>query len=194
MKKIPPYILGLFIVFISLVHCSSSNSFVYSGIDQNFTVALSGGDPEATSDSIDTTGDDVVTDEEYEGEEPDAPPTVSDGDVDDDDGDGIENDDDEIPDVCTAMVVSTVGVSSATVILNGEEIFTPDDFKNEDITLTENVNLQEGSNTMSVRLTGSAGDQLNVRIYNCSKDPSELIFESTVTRTAGSPDTDSGSF
>jgi len=176
---------SLGLLMLNVFFCSDSNNIDLSGVDQNFTVSS---DNTLSIEADDPTVDDGISvGETFEGPTPTVPDTVDTSDSDDDDGDGILDSDDHLPDDCTDMVVTSNGVSSAHIVLNDEELFSPDDFHNVDFHETMNVNLKDGDNTITIKLAGSPGDQLNVRFYNCSKDPVELLFETTVTRTTGAP-------
>ncbi len=177
------------LIFISLLltttafyHCGSDDDT--DGVSQNFTTKTTGNFAIEKGDS-DINGNCDIG-ETFEGPAPSEPSTV-DGSPNDTDGDGFNNDEDNIPDVCTKMVVTSRGISSARIILNDEEIYSPNDFKNKDFKESRYVNLNDGDNNIQIRLAGSPGDQINVRFYNCSEDPVELVFETTVTRTAGAP-------
>ncbi|MEZ4845952.1 MAG: hypothetical protein R2877_03000 [Bdellovibrionota bacterium] len=172
---------------VALLACSEDDENL-SGVEQNFTVNA-GNQFSIDEDNPILDNDNVSVGETFDGPTPDEPGSENSGGSSDDDGDGIPNDEDHIPDVCTKMVVTSDGVSSARITLNDDEIYSPNDFHNEDFSETSSVNLKEGDNTIFIRLAGSPGDQINVRFYNCSEDPVELVFETTVTRTAGSPNT-----
>lgn len=198
-------ILTLFLAAFLFAGCGDNAGFSYSGLNQRLAVTLEGGDTPTVADSgaPEIDGDAEVGDH-FDGTEPEPPKAVLDDDGSnngnddsedlDDDNDGINDEEDDLPTVCTKMVVASKGVSSARITLNDEEIFGPSDFHNKNITLEESVNLKSGTNTLSVRLAGSPGDQLLIRIYNCSTDPSTLLYETVVNRTAGQPNTSEGSF
>jgi hypothetical protein len=192
MRTLP--LLTLALLTSMLAACGSNTGFSYVGVDQKLAVSTDGsGTPSVTGGDTTVSGG-AGGDDVWVGEEPTPPPTSGGGTEGDDDGDGIGNGDDELPGLCTKMVVVSHGVSSARIALNGVDVFAPSDFHNENITLEKSVNLKDGENSLSIRLAGSPGDQLLVRIYDCSTDPSTLLFEKVVTRTAGQPNTGSGSF
>ncbi|MFH1262227.1 MAG: hypothetical protein V1495_02115 [Pseudomonadota bacterium] len=201
-------VLSLLFSTLLLVGCGNGmGAFSFIGLDQKLelTGGTNGSAPDLTAGEPTILGD-AESGGEFTGTMPDPPeshPVVPSGDegtggnpdpTKDDDGDGINNDEDELPGVCTEMVVVSTGTSSAVISLNGEEIFVQSDFKNKDVTLTKAINLKDGSNALSIRIAGSPGDQLLVQIYNCSTDPSTKLFETVVTRTKGSPNTGGGSF
>jgi hypothetical protein len=123
------------------------------------------------------------------------PPTSTDHDGDgitdsqdpDNDNDGIDDEEDNLDNTCTTMRLISRGVSAARVVLNGEDVFTPSDFQNTDFTKDKTVNLQSGTNELEILLIGEPGDSLTVQIFNCSVDPSQLIYSKTLTRVAGKP-------
>ncbi len=87
------------------------------------------------------------------------------------------------------MTIASMGVSSAFVKLNGDELFGPSDFHNKSFEKTVRVSLlTNNQNEIEVEVRGSPGDQLCVRIYEVTGDglPNEF-FNRCVDRTAGPP-------
>ena len=67
----------------------------------------------------------------------DIPGLSSTPDDNDNDGDEIPDDQDDFPDVCTKLAITSYGASAAWVSLNKEVIVGPNNFHNEDeITFT----------------------------------------------------------
>jgi len=60
------------------------------------------------------------------------------------------------------IIISSDNISSAQIILNGEVIVYPNDFKNKVTSIILNTELFEGDNEMTVELRGKPGDQLKI--------------------------------
>lgn len=179
--------LFLTMLFFSLTFTFCSEDEELIGIEQPFSIS-SDGSFTLDAGAADIDNNTVSTGENFDGPDP-AEPEVGTSDTNDDDGDGIPDDEDNFPDVCTKMVVTSNGVSSARITLNDEELYSPNDFHNDNFSEISSVNVKDGDNTIFIRLAGSPGDQVIVQIYNCSESPVELLYETIVTRVAGSPNT-----
>ncbi len=115
----------------------------------------------------------------------------------DSDGDGIPNGDDHI-DGCIDIVCKSDGLSSARVVLNDDiTICGPSDFarggSKANAIITKRVNFEK-ENKLDFFVAGKPGSRLTVQVYDCSKDPSELLHTWVIQRTTGSPNTDSVNF
>ena len=88
---------------------------------------------------------------------------------------------------CFVLRAIATGVSAAWVKLNGEEVLAPSEFHNTDVVLNRDVSLNEGNNVLELRIAGSPADSLKVQIWNCTEDPSVLLFEKELVRTTGKP-------
>jgi len=101
----------------------------------------------------------------------------------------------EVISTCTNLVVTSMGVSSARIWLNGEKIFNNSEFHNDPaVTLTKGISLHSGTNLICTRLEGSPGDQMTVEIVSCDTETPQTLFSMTFTRETGRPKHLGGTF
>lgn len=110
----------------------------------------------------------------------------------DTDGDGIPNEDDNIPCMAFYIKVYNQQVSSASVVINGQEIVDESFFPTEDV-IIEFINPMPGVNTFELggKLTGSPEDVLHVEIWDTL---GVIYLHETIVRENGSPAPYSASF
>jgi hypothetical protein len=195
-------ILGLGLAHSGITACSSGASFgLGGGADSSFDFdptdpnAPIEPDPEITivppGDGSD--GGDPGFTQGPGGDQSDPPP--SEGDDDPEPGDPNPPGGGDPADGCFTMRVISEGCSAAWIRLNGEDIFRPDSFHNEDrLVLDRRISPKRGANQVEIRLAGSPGDSLEVQIFDCDEDPAKLLMSVEVIRTKGKPAEDDGSF
>jgi len=83
----------------------------------------------------------------------------------------------------------TCSVDAARIDLNDDEIFPPDDFNNHPFTKSEQVDLKLGLNVLRVWISGNKGDSLLVKIFDCTKEPRELLYRRTFAGHSDTTDT-----
>ena len=110
----------------------------------------------------------------------------------DTDGDGIPNEDDNIPCMAFYIKVYNQQVSSASVIINGQEIVDESFFPTEEV-IIEFINPTPGVNTLELggKLTGSPEDVLHIEIWDML---GVIYLHETIVRENGSPEPWSASF
>lgn len=110
----------------------------------------------------------------------------------DTDGDGIPNEDDNIPCMAFYIKVYNQQVSSASVIINGQTIVEESFFPTEEV-IIEFINPVPGVNTFELggKLTGSPEDVLHVEIWDML---GVIYLHETIVREGGSPEPWSASF
>src|SRR5215212_6526347 len=83
--------------------------------------------------------------------------------------------------------VESSSVSSATITLNGAEVFAPRDFNQQVTTLEKAVTLA-ASNTLRVELSGAPDEGLTVRVTGVDDDPPLIVIVSPADNsTVSSP-------
>lgn len=117
--------------------------------------------------------------------DPDPTPTATPVDG-DDDGDGIPDDQDNLPCAAFRLRLSNVGVSSASVGLNGSEIVSQNSFPTSEV-IQLFINPVNGPNTIAVggKLNGSPNDELHFLVE--SADAATVYLDQEVVRQSGSP-------
>ncbi|MFH1263119.1 MAG: hypothetical protein V1495_06720 [Pseudomonadota bacterium] len=97
---------------------------------------------------------------------------------------------------CSTIKVTCYGVSSVHVWLNGDDLFTENEFHNEPYKeLSKQATLKQGQNEISVRLRGSPGDRMTLQVFACDDEHQEhVLFEKRYERKRGQPDTENDWF
>ena len=110
----------------------------------------------------------------------------------DDDGDGIPNDEDNLPCLAIILTVFNDDVTSATVELNDQEVVGSNAFPTED-PITLYINPVSGENTLSLggKLGGSPRDSLTLLV---SDTQGNVYFTIVIVRQPGMPQTQSFTF
>lgn len=136
-----------------------------------------------TNDDDDGDGDEGTPDSTPVDPDPAPTATPVDG---DDDGDGIPDDQDNLPCAAFRLRLSNVGVSSASVGLNGTEIVSQNSFPTSEV-IQLFINPVNGPNTIALggKLNGSPGDELHFLVE--SADAATVYLDQEVVRQNGSP-------
>lgn len=110
----------------------------------------------------------------------------------DSDGDGIPDDEDNLPCLAIYLIVYNDGVSSASLILNDQEVVAPDSFPTSE-PITVFINPTTGENTLSLggKLTGSPTDTLTLVVVDTE---GHIYFAVVIQRESGKPDEPSYTF
>jgi len=151
-------------------------------VDQDAPDVLSDSGP--TDDTTDTTGDttDDTTLDDGILVGPDGGGTVTDS-----DGDGIPDDEDNIPCLGFYLVVYNSGVTSATISVNGAEVVGSNAFPTPD-PIRVVLNPVQGTNTLALggKLAGAPRDSLTLFV----EDTNGVVYFSTlIVRDPGHPET-----
>ncbi len=125
---------------------------------------------------------------------PGEPPSLDlrDGEDGDDDGDGFSDEDDHLPCATYLLEVANRHVSSASVVLNGEEIVPPSFFPTPAV-YRGPINVHVGVNVLTLggRLAGSPEDELRLTVLDGDE---AIVFEAVLVREKGRPTTAEMSF
>ncbi|HRE87921.1 MAG TPA: hypothetical protein PK095_02170 [Myxococcota bacterium] len=110
----------------------------------------------------------------------------------DDDGDGIPNEEDNLPCLAIMLTVYNDDVTSATVELNDQEVVGSNAFPSED-PITVYINPVSGENSLSLggKLGGSPRDSLTLLV---SDTQGNVYFTTVIVRQPGAPQTQSFTF
>jgi len=102
------------------------------------------------------------------------------------DCDGIPDGEDNIPCESFTLTITNQDVSSASILLNGEELASSNDFPNA-APIVRTINPVPGTNVLSIggKLAGSPGDELRFVIVN--GDATMTFLDTIVTRGPGAP-------
>lgn len=140
--------------------------------------ATSGDATDASANDID---DDASTTDAGPG--PDVPAEETIGG--DQDGDGIPDDEDNLPCLAVYLVVYNDDVTSASIELNGSEVVDASSFPtSEPITVTINPSAGENSLALGGQLTGSPSDTLTLVVIDAS---GHVYFATVIAREPGKP-------
>lgn len=75
----------------------------------------------------------------------------------------------EAADVC--LTITNNGVSAAWILINGEEVFSPKDFKHNKTSLQLVTSLQKGSHDITIKSTGKPGGTITLELKGNISDP-----------------------
>lgn len=102
------------------------------------------------------------------------------------DCDGIPDVEDNIPCESFTLTITNQDVSSASILLNGEEVASTNDFPNT-APIVRTINPVSGTNVLSIggKLAGSPGDELRFVIVN--GDATTTFLDKIIVRGPGAP-------